>query len=113
MGALHRDAHSAPSASWCCCSFSGAYGPLGDKRISSRSSRRGALDELACVRVRIARRARVSRFAGLLAASGLDLAHEMHMPVRACGVLSAESECAAPQDGWKGTLLASFLVPRR
>ena len=42
---------------------------------------------------------------GLLAASGLDLAIEMCMPVRACGVLWAQSEYVAPQRGWKGTLV--------
>ena len=34
-----------------------------------------------------------------------DLAIEMHVPVRACAVLWAESEYVAPQVGRKGTLV--------
>ena len=56
------------------------------------------------VRLRLARSARVSSLDVLLAVSPRSRAHEVHIPVRVCGVFCGASECTAALVGWKGTL---------
>ena len=91
-----------PSACPGCCSFSGACHPLFDIRICSGSSRRAAFDVLASVRLRLVRSARVSSLDVLLAVSPRSRAHEVHIPVRVCGVFCGASECTAALVRWKG-----------
>ena len=104
VGVILPLAFAGSSACTGCGSISSARHPLGDIRICSGSSRRAAFDVLASVRLRLARSARVSSLDVLLAVSPRSRAHEVHIPVRVCGVLCGPSECIAALRGLKGTL---------
>ena len=96
--------HVHPRASRLRRSFLGAFQCLGERKTSSGSSRRAACDALACERLSSARCARVPSLDVLLAASAVDLAREVHIPVRACGVGWDQTKCAVPPIGCIRTL---------